>query len=61
MKKIPLYFTLLAGMLAFSVPAKADNEQEQVNQAADIIKRFKSLPERSIFIVLLFTLDWIEC
>lgn len=46
MKK--LHLTLLAGMLALSLPAMASSEQEQVNQAADIIKRFKSLPEKEI-------------
>lgn len=46
MKK--LYLTILAGMLALSLPVQAGNEQDEVNQAADIIKRFKNLPEREI-------------
>lgn len=43
-----LHLTLLAGIFALSLPAMASSEQDQVNQAANIVQRFKAMPEKEI-------------
>lgn len=46
MKK--LHLTLLTALFALGLQVQASDEQDQVNQATEIIKRFKNLPEREI-------------